>query len=196
MNPFNKLYSPMATALCNRLRVIALLLIALNVGVIGMPRAKGDQPLYGMGAREHRLMAEDAQPATGEAPFTNVSPALNPDAISAAPRIPSAGLVISASFDSSITNNPNSAAIKAAINQAIAVIQSLYSDPITVSILFRYANTEPDGTPMPPGFIAGSRFVYYLPPWNVYLNALRADAKTGNDSLANASLPSTQLSPN
>ena len=44
------------------------------------------------------------------------------------------GLVISPTFDSSITGNPNSAAIQSMINQAIAIYQSLFNDPITVEI--------------------------------------------------------------
>src|SRR6202022_3051493 len=50
------------------------------------------------------------------------------------------GLVINPTFDSSILNNPNSAAIQSAINRAITIYQSLFGDPITVSILFRYSN--------------------------------------------------------
>src|ERR1700724_707313 len=51
------------------------------------------------------------------------------------------GLVINPTFDSSILQNSNSAAIQAAINRAIAIYQSLFGDPITVSIRFRYSNT-------------------------------------------------------
>ena len=58
------------------------------------------------------------------------------------------GLVISPTFDSSITGNPNAAAIEAMINRAIAIYESLYSDPITVFILFRYSTTKPNGTPI------------------------------------------------
>ena len=50
---------------------------------------------------------------------------------------PSAGLVIIPIFDSSINNDPNSAAIKATINQAIANFESQFSDPITVTIKFQ-----------------------------------------------------------
>src|SRR6202011_61699 len=39
----------------------------------------------------------------------------------------SSGLVINATFDSSITNNPNAQAIESAINQAIAIYESLFS---------------------------------------------------------------------
>jgi hypothetical protein len=107
----------------------------------------------------------------------------------------SSGLVINPTFDSSILNNPNSAAIQSTINQAIAVYQSLFSDPITVTIFFRYSNTLPNGTSMGTA-LARSNFVVYAIPWNTYIAALNADAKTGNDATANASLPVNPLSTN
>ena len=106
------------------------------------------------------------------------------------------GLVINPTFDSSILNDPNSAAIQSAINRAIAIYQSLFSDPITVFILFRYSNTEPDGHPFRSGFLSVSDFVIYSIPWDTCINALRADAKTANDTTANASLPANALSTN
>ena len=101
----------------------------------------------------------------------------------------SAGLIVNASFDSSITNNPNAEAIQAMINRAISICESLFSDPITVSILFRYSTTTPDGTHLPSGIISRSDWVYYVIPWSTYINALRADAKTSNDISLRASLP-------
>ncbi len=106
------------------------------------------------------------------------------------------GLVINPTFDSSILNDPNSAAIQAAINRAIAIEQSLFRDPITVSILFRYSNTKPGGHPFPSGDLSLSDFVVYSIPWDTFINALRADAKTANDATANASLPPNALSTN
>jgi hypothetical protein len=106
------------------------------------------------------------------------------------------GLAISATFDSSITNNPNSAAIESMINQAIAIYESLFNDPITVSILFRYSTTGPDGTLLGSGTLAQSTFVIYTVPWNTYISALKADATTTNDTSANASLPTNPLSTN
>jgi hypothetical protein len=116
--------------------------------------------------------------------------------VMAAATVGTTGLTISASFDSSITNNPNAAAIEAMINRAISIYESLFSDPFTVHILYRYATTLPNGDPIPAGSIARSSYVYYTLPWDMYINALRADAKTPNDSLANSSLPSTALSTN
>ena len=104
------------------------------------------------------------------------------------------GLIIHATFDSSITGNPNSAAIEATINAAIAIYESLFTDPITAEIRFRYSTTQPNGDPLPVGRIAQSNFVYYTVPWNTYIEALRADARTGNDNIANASLPGSALS--
>ena len=106
------------------------------------------------------------------------------------------GLVITPTFDGSITGNPNSAAIQSMINQAIALYQPLFNDPITVEILFRYSNTAADGTPLPAGTLARSNFVVYVVPWNVYINALNADATTANDSSANGTLPGSSLSTN
>jgi hypothetical protein len=106
------------------------------------------------------------------------------------------GLTIHATFDSSITNNPNAAAIEAMINRAIAICESLFSDPITIQIRFRYATTGPNGDPIPAGSSAQSDFVYYTIPWDTVVNALRTDARTGNDNLAIASLPGSPLSPN
>jgi hypothetical protein len=114
--------------------------------------------------------------------------------IMTATTITSPGLLIDPTFDSSILNNPNSAAIQSVINQAIAIYQSLFTDSMTVHIRFRYATTNPDGSPITGDFLALSAFVYYEIPWNEYKNALTADARTANDSTANASLPGSPLS--
>jgi len=90
--------------------------------------------------------------------------------------MPATGLIIHATFDTSITGNPNAAAIEAMINRAIAFYESLFTDPTTIQIRFRYATTAPDGTPLSAGRIAQSNYVVYLIPWDTYINALRADA--------------------
>src|SRR6185369_3430294 len=110
---------------------------------------------------------------------------------------PTTGVTIHPTFDSSITGNPNAAAIQAMINRAIAIYESLFSDPITIQIRFRYASTGPDGSPIPQGVVSQSDFVVYTGIyWNTYIGALRADARTNNDNTANASLPGSPLSPN
>ena len=106
------------------------------------------------------------------------------------------GLIIHPTFDNSITGNQNAAAIEAMINRAISIYESLFSDPITIKIRFRYSTTLPDGTPFPAGALAYSLGVAYHVPWNTFINALRADAKSSNDDLANASLPGAALSTN
>ena len=128
-------------------------------------------------------------------PYTSTGPG-GYSKVTTATTVPTTGLIIQATFDSSITSNPNAAAIEAMINRAISIYESLFSDPITVQIRFRYATTSPDGTPLPAGRISQSNFVYYSVPWNTAVNALRADAKTSNDNLAIASLPSIALSAN
>jgi hypothetical protein len=110
--------------------------------------------------------------------------------------VPTTGLIINPTFDSSITGNVNAAAIEAMINQAISIYESLYSDPITIQILFRYSTTNPDGTPLPPGLLAGSLSVIYTIPWSTFISALTADATSNYDNLAIASLPGFALSAN
>ena len=109
---------------------------------------------------------------------------------------PTTGLTIHPTFDSSITNNPNSAAIQAMISRAISFHESLFADPITIQIRFRFSTTTPDGMHLPMGTLARTALVLYRLPWSTYINALRADAKTNNDTQANASLPGSALSPN
>jgi hypothetical protein len=60
----------------------------------------------------------------------------------------SSGLVINPTFDSTITTDPRSNAIQAMIISAIQRYQTLFADPITVSIRFRFSSVRPDGTPL------------------------------------------------
>src|SRR5262249_16860848 len=106
---------------------------------------------------------------------------------------PTTGLIINPTFDSSITNHPDAAAIEAMITRAISIYESLFDDPFTIPIFFRYATTAPDGTPLPPGTLSRSDFAVYTISWNTFVNALTADATTNNDFLANASLPGNAL---
>src|SRR5581483_3015640 len=108
----------------------------------------------------------------------------------------SGALVINATFDSSITGDPNAAAIEAMVNDAVSIYEAQFNDPITVSILFRYATTDPTGAPLPGGALALSFSVSHAIPWNTYIGALTADATTANDATANASLPGSALTTN
>jgi hypothetical protein len=106
------------------------------------------------------------------------SPSANAEVMSATTTTGN-GLVINPTFDTSITSNPNAAAIEAMINRAIAIYESLFSDSVTVSILFRYSTTRPNGTAIgDPNLIALSNYTIYSPSWSTYINALQADAKT------------------
>ena len=106
-----------------------------------------------------------------------------------------AGLIINATFDSSITNNPNALAIQSTITLAVSIFENLFSDPITVPILFRYSASDADGSPLGSG-LSDSISAAYPIPWNTYISALRAHATSNNDTMANASLPATALSAN
>jgi hypothetical protein len=97
-------------------------------------------------------------------------------------------LTIQATFDASITGNANSAAIQAMINRAINFYPTLFSDPVTVTILFRYATTAPDGTALGPNALAESTFAVSTIPWASFMTVLQADAKTPSDASANASI--------
>ncbi len=105
------------------------------------------------------------------------------------------GLTIQATFDVSISGNANSAAIQAMINRAISLYPSLFSDPVTVTILFRYATTSADGTAFGAGVLAESIYGVASIPWSMFLTDLTADAKTPSDASANASI-TTQLGTN
>jgi hypothetical protein len=130
-----------------------------------------------------------AYPAVGSGGYSNVT-----TATTEAPT----GLIINPTFDNSILNDPNSAAIQAMINRVIAIYEPLFSDPITIQILFRYADAgpEPSATPYPAGLVAESRSAVYTVLWNDFISHLRADARTSNDNVANASLPGSPLSTN
>jgi FG-GAP-like repeat len=114
----------------------------------------------------------------------------------AASTVATTGVVVHATFDTSITGNPNSAAIEATINRAVSIFESLFSDPITIEILFRYSTSGPDGHSLPSGTLSQSNFGYYTISWDAYINALRADATSSNDNVANASLPGSALTAN
>src|SRR5882762_6216692 len=103
------------------------------------------------------------------------------------------GLVIQPIFDSSITVNANAAAIEGTINQAIGIYDSLFTDNITVSILFRYSSTQPNGNPMGANTLAQSNYTIYSELYKTYTDALILDAKTQNDATAKAHLPGSAL---
>ena len=101
------------------------------------------------------------------------------------PLAASAGLTIHAIFETTITSDPNAASITSAINTAIANLESRFSDPITVTISFGAMATG----------LGQSRTFFSTVPYSTYLAALKADAKTSDDAVAVARLPSVSGNP-
>ena len=106
------------------------------------------------------------------------------------------GLIIDPIFDESVLSSPDVAAIEAMVTQAVSLYEQLFTDAITVTILFRYSDTSPDETKLPEGALAESFFPVYSIPWNTFLSALKADGTSNNDAQANASLPIAPLTEN
>jgi hypothetical protein len=170
-----------------RARSSVLLALVSTIGAVGGARATslevGTAPFARAthGSHASADVRADAEPALEQATTAAVGGA-------------GGTLVITPTFDSSITSDPNAAAIEAMINAAVAVYGSLFDDPITINIRFRYSTTYADGTtPLSGGLIAASETGLYVLSWSTYVDALVADAKTANDATANASLPGSAL---
>jgi hypothetical protein len=95
------------------------------------------------------------------------------------------GLQIIPTFDSSITSDPQAATIEATINSALAVYQSTFSDPITVSIKFQKMA----------GGLGQSGSYYQTVSYSSYRAALVTHATTADDANALAHLPNTAANP-
>src|SRR6478672_1841874 len=80
-------------------------------------------------------------------PYNSAGPGDNSETTSETTANLSSGLVIVPTFDSTITNDQRSSAIQAMIISAIQKYQALLSDPITVSIRFRYSGYHLEGDP-------------------------------------------------
>src|SRR6266853_279059 len=71
--------------------------------------------------------------------------------------------------------------------------------PYTAAGSGGYSNVMTATTEAPTGLIINATFdssIIYNVPWNDFISALRADARTSNDNIANASLPGSALSTN
>src|SRR6266446_9237157 len=125
----------------------------------------GPSDVFQADAGEHAAWRKDAPSALAPGPVSpqSVGEEITPGGVTPMTTTAS-GLVIIPTFDSSITGNPNATAIEAMINQAVAIYQARFSDPITVRIYFRYSTTQPNGTPMGTS-LARSNFVTYMIPW-------------------------------
>ena len=94
-------------------------------------------------------------------------------------------LTITPTFSSTITSDPNAAAIEGVINSAIATYQHDFTDPINVTINFQA---------MTSGLGQSNTFFYQL-NYNTLITALHADAKTPNDATALSLLPIQATNP-
>src|SRR6266446_5030859 len=90
-----------------------------------------------------------------------------------------AGLVITPTFDSTITSDSNAAAIESVINQAVNNYQTRFSDPINVTINFKEMTTG----------LGSSNWWYYNISYQTFINDLTADASTPDDATPIAFLP-------
>jgi hypothetical protein len=97
-----------------------------------------------------------------------------------------ANLMITPTFDSSITGDPNAASIEGVINSAIGMYEASFSDPINVAIKFQE---------MTSGLGMSSTFFGNV-SYSTYYNALVADAKTADDATALARLAVDGSGPN
>jgi hypothetical protein len=125
-------------------------------------------------------------------PYNSAGAGGNSQAMTATTANITSGLVIVPTFDNTITSDPRSSAIQAMIISAIQRYQTLFSDPITVSIRFRFSGFHLEGDPMG-DTIGASNSSIWIRDWNTYITALIADGKTANDAAANATLPTTPL---
>jgi hypothetical protein len=103
------------------------------------------------------------------------------------------GFVITPTFDPLVPG-----ALQTVINNAINTYEGLYTDPINVTIYFRYQSTRPNGlggfVAWGPNGLARSNYTYYSNTWATFINALKNDPNhTANDNTAIANLPSSPL---
>jgi hypothetical protein len=100
---------------------------------------------------------------------------------------PAQALVITPTFDSSITSDPNAAAIENTINQAISFYQSTYSNPVNVNIYFKEG-----------GGLGQSNTLVYDIGYSNFLNGLAANQSISHQSdqaTALANLPGGSINP-
>ena len=89
-------------------------------------------------------------------------------------------LVINATFDSTITGDPNAAVIESTINAVIALYEASFSDPVTVTITFQE---------MTGGLGQSSSYFISGVSYSTFRSRLAAAATTANDTNALAHLP-------
>jgi hypothetical protein len=128
-------------------------------------------------------VASPVPPQIGDARKPGTSRLVLPSGMARQPGATS-GLTIVPTFDSTITSDPNAAAIEAAINTAIVNIESQFSDPITVNINFAEG-----------GGLGQSSTYFATFSYSTFLAALKADAKTSDDATAISLLANVSNNP-
>ena len=89
--------------------------------------------------------------------------------LAAAIAAPANALLITPDFDSSITGSANAVAIEGAIDSAIGTIDSLYANPLSITVEFSY-------TAAAAGNLLSTTQSYYDESYAAYVAALQADA--------------------
>jgi hypothetical protein len=95
-----------------------------------------------------------------------------------------ANLIITPTFDTSITSDPNASIIEGTINTAIGVYESEFVNPINVGITFREG-----------GGLGASGFNLYQTPYSIFRSHLAATATDSDDATTLAALPTGTLNP-
>jgi hypothetical protein len=139
-----------------------------NGNLTGTPPNVTYTPNFGYsGPDSFTFTANDGQ--TNSAPAT-ISITVNP---------PLAGLIINPTWDTTITSDPNAAAIMNTISNAILVYETKFSDNVTVNIKFAEMGSG-----------LGMSSTFFSPiSYTTFFNALVADSKTTNDVTALAHIP-------
>jgi hypothetical protein len=94
-------------------------------------------------------------------------------------------LVITPTFDSSITSDPNKAAIENTINSAIAIYEATFSNPIDVSIDFKETTSG----------LGSNQSTLYTINYSTFYTAYKANAISHNETAFLASVPSGSVNP-
>ena len=103
-----------------------------------------------------------------------------------------ANLVITPTFDSTITSDPNAAAIEGTINSAIGVLEADISTPITVSVYFQEGDQNFDAAAL----LSDNQSGYYWASYYAYYNALKAiDTAPGATSAQQTAFASLGAAP-
>lgn len=96
-----------------------------------------------------------------------------------------ANLVINPTWDSTITSDPNAAAIMGTINSAISFYNANFTDNIVVEITFKTMSSG----------LGASTTGIFRPSYLAYRLALESDATTAADGIALAHLPNQTMDP-